>query len=156
MKLTSCSCAARAAQRHTQIQHTHARGDASGALRSVDRGGGTAAMRESPTEFQRSRCCCYIDASYVCYLCYSCYGPPLRGALALSAERGAALLWVTSPLSQWPYAGVAQLPAGRQTTPCMGQGLHTHRDSSMPIRTCIVFLDRVQNLHIHAVRARSL
>ena len=24
------------------------------------------------------------------------------------------------------------------------------------IRTCIVFLDRVQNLHIHAVRARSL
>ena len=34
--------------------------------------------------------------------------------------------------------------------------LVTHRSQTTQIRTCIVFLDHVQNLHIHAVRARSL
>ena len=36
---------------------------------------------------------------------------------------------------------------------CTVAAIYTHRHSSMPIRTCIVFLDRVQNSHIHAVRA---
>ena len=35
-----------------------------------------------------------------------------------------------------------------------GLGVFAHRNSSMPITTCIVFLDHVQNLHIHAVRAK--
>eukprot|EP01048_Picozoa_sp_COSAG05_P011474 COSAG05_NODE_1081_length_5940_cov_4.264852_11_plen_87_part_00 len=34
--------------------------------------------------------------------------------------------------------------------------LHTHRLETTQIRTCIVFLDHVQNLHLHAERARLL
>ena len=32
----------------------------------------------------------------------------------------------------------------------------THRSETTQIRTCIVFLDHVQNVHIHATRARFL
>ena len=35
-------------------------------------------------------------------------------------------------------------------------GGRAHRSQTTQIRTCIVFLDHVQNLHIHAVRARFL
>ena len=35
-------------------------------------------------------------------------------------------------------------------------GVRTRRAQERPIRTCIVFVDHVQNLQIHAVRAKYL
>eukprot|EP01048_Picozoa_sp_COSAG05_P003742 COSAG05_NODE_180_length_14817_cov_423.925262_6_plen_100_part_00 len=59
---------------------------------------------------------------------------------------------------------VAFAPHRLRHTPANANELHlytelvtiSHRPQTAQIRTCIVFLDHVQNLHIHAVRARSL
>ena len=53
-----------------------------------------------------------------------------------------------------PFIGVGVLQLSPECT--YGCMYVSHRSQTTQIRTCIVFLDHVQNLHIHAVRAKIL